>query len=172
MPLKGKYTMYKLRHTRLPRTKAEVAMPALGTSRCNALPRAFTLLEVLAVIGVIVAALGVTNTMMMNVLERIREIGCLRAVGMTRWQVVRMILAEALITGIVGGVLGLAFGVLLSHVAVQGMAEGAGWEVTLILPTSLLAIGLIVALGVSQIAALYPAWRATKINIVRAVQYE
>jgi putative ABC transport system permease protein len=130
------------------------------------------LFDVIVVIGIIIAALGVTNTMTMNVLERIREIGCLRAVGMTRWQVVRMVLAEALIIGILGGLFGVAFGTYVSFFAVKGMEESTGWELALVLPTSLLLIGLAVALGVSQLASLYPAWRATRINIVRAVQYE
>ena len=130
------------------------------------------LFDVIVVIGIVVAALGVINTMTMNVLERIREIGCLRAVGMTRWQVVRMVLAEALIIGTLGGLFGIAFGVYVSFFAVQGMAETAGWELDFVLPRSLVFVGLVIALGVSQIASLYPAWRAVRINIVRAVQYE
>lgn len=130
------------------------------------------LFDVVVVIGVLIAAFGVTNTLVMNVLERIREIGSLRAVGMTRPQVMRMILAEALIIGILGGILGMVFGAYSSYYAIQGMAEGSGWELTFILPTSLLLIGMAIALGVSQVAALYPAWRAARINIVRAVQYE
>jgi putative ABC transport system permease protein len=130
------------------------------------------LFDVIVWIGILIGALGVTNTMTMNVLERIREIGCLRAVGMTRGQVLRMILAEALIIGILGGLFGVGFGAYTSFFAVQGMKEGAGWELSFVLPTSLLVVGLFIALGVSQVASLYPAWRATRINIVRAVQYE
>jgi putative ABC transport system permease protein len=131
-----------------------------------------TMFDVIVVIGIVIGALGVTNTMTMNVLERIREIGCLRAVGMTRWQVVRMVLAEAMIIGILGGLFGLAFGTYVSFFAVQGMEQSTGWELAFVLPRSLLLIGLVIALGVSQIASLYPAWRATRVNIVRAVQYE
>jgi putative ABC transport system permease protein len=131
-----------------------------------------SLFDIVIVIGIIIAALGVTNTMMMSVLERIREIGCLRAVGMTRWQVVRMVLAEALIIGILGGLFGVGFGAYVAFFAVQGMAQSAGWELAFVLPRTLLFVGAVIALGVSQIASLYPAWRATRINIVRAVQYE
>jgi putative ABC transport system permease protein len=132
----------------------------------------FTLFDVVAVIGIIMGALGVINTLMMNVLERIREIGTLRSVGMTRPQVAKMILSEALVMGIMGGLFGVAFGTYVSYYAVLGMAESTGWEVEYLLPRSLLLVGLVVALGVSQLAALYPAWRASKLNIVRAVQYE
>jgi len=123
-------------------------------------------------IGILIAAFGIANTLMMNVLERIREIGSLRAVGMTRPQVMRMILAEALIIGILGGILGVVFGTYSSYFALQGMEEGTGWEVTFVLPTSVLLTGMAIAIGVSQVAALYPAWRAASVNIVRAVRYE
>lgn len=132
----------------------------------------FTLFDVVAVIGVIMGALGVINTLLMNVLERIREIGTLRSVGMTRLQVSKMILSEALVMGIMGGLLGVAFGAYGAYYAVIGMGESTGWTVTYVLPKSLLLAGLFIALGVSQLAALYPAWRAARINIVRAVQYE
>jgi len=132
----------------------------------------FTLFDVVAVIGVIMGALGVINTLLMNVLERIREIGTLRSVGMTRLQVSKMILSEALVMGLMGGLLGVAFGAYGSYYAVMGMKESTGWTIAYVLPKSLLLTGLVIALGVSQLAALYPAWRAARINIVRAVQYE
>jgi putative ABC transport system permease protein len=128
--------------------------------------------DVVVMIGILIAAFGIANTLMMNVLERIREIGSLRAVGMTRPQVMRMILAEALIIGILGGILGVIFGAYSSYFALQGMEEGTGWEVTFMLPTSVLLTGIAIAIGVSQVAALYPAWRAASVNIVRAVRYE
>jgi putative ABC transport system permease protein len=131
-----------------------------------------TLFDVIVVIGIVIGALGVANTMMMSVLERIREVGCLRAVGMTRWQVIKMVLAEALIIGILGGIFGVGFGTYVSFFAVQGTAESTGWELTFVLPKYLLLVGLAIALGVSQAASLYPAWRAARVNIVRAVQYE
>jgi len=132
----------------------------------------FMLFDVIAAIGVVMGALGVINTLMMNVLERIREIGTLRSVGMTRPQVAKMILSEALVMGLMGGLLGVAFGAYGSYYAVTGMGESTGWTIEYILPRSLLLAGLVIALVVSQLAALYPAWRASKLNIVRAVQYE
>jgi putative ABC transport system permease protein len=134
--------------------------------------RAFSLLDVLANIGVVVAALGVINTMMMNVLERQREIGALRSIGMTRMQVIKMILAEAGAMGAIGAVFGIGFGIVLSSVFVQGMQQMTGYRLTYHLPISAVLNGVLIAFLVSQVAALYPAWRASRVNIVEAIKHE
>jgi putative ABC transport system permease protein len=134
--------------------------------------RAFGLLDVLASIGVIVAALGVINTLMMNVLERRREIGALRSIGMTRAQIIRMILAEAGAMGAIGAVFGIGFGILLSRVFVEGMKIMTGYRLEFSLPLQSLLLGLAIALIVSQVAALYPAWKGSRVNIVEAIKHE
>lgn len=134
--------------------------------------RAFSLLDVLAAIGVIVAALGVINTLMMNVLERRREIGALRSIGMTRAQVIRMILAEAGALGGIGAVFGIGFGVLLSRVFVEGMKVTTGYRLEFSLPPQSILLALFIALAVSQLAALYPAWKGSRVNIVEAIKHE
>jgi putative ABC transport system permease protein len=134
--------------------------------------RAFGLLDVLASIGVIVAALGVINTMMMNVLERRREIGALRSIGMTRAQIIRMILAEAGALGAIGAAFGIGFGILLSRVFVEGMKIMTGYRLEFSLPFQSLLLGLAIALVVSQVAALYPAWKGSRVNIVEAIKHE
>ena len=134
--------------------------------------RAFGLLDVLANIGVLVAALGVINTIMMNVMERQREIGSLRSIGMTRAQVMRMILSESGAMGAVGAVFGIGFGVLLSRVLVEGMRQMSGYRLTFEMPASALLNGIAIALLVSQLAALYPAWRASRVNIVESIKHE
>ncbi len=134
--------------------------------------RAFSLLDVLASIGVIVAALGIINTMMMNVLERRREIGALRSIGMTRAQVIRMILAEAGAMGAIGAAFGIAFGVLLSRVFVEGMKTTTGYRLVFSLPFTSVLLGLAIAFVVSQAAALYPAWKGSRVNIVEAIKHE
>ena len=68
--------------------------------------QAFSMFDVMALIAVAVGSLGVINTLTMSVIERTQEIGMLRAVGMTRGQVVRMVLAEAGLMGLFGGILG------------------------------------------------------------------
>ena len=134
--------------------------------------RAFGLLDVLANIGVVVAALGVINTMMMNVLERQREIGSLRSIGMTRVQIIRMILFEAGAMGAIGAVFGIGFGIILSRVMVEGMQVMSGYRLTFALPPSAVLTGIAIAFIVSQIAALYPAWKASRVNIVEAIKHE
>ena len=134
--------------------------------------QAFLMFDLLAVIAVVVASLGVVNTLTMNVIERTREIGMLRATGMTRGQVIRMVLAEAGLMGIVGGLLGLGYGVLLSRIFLFGMTAMSGYKLDFIVPTRGIVIGILVALVVSQIAAFFPARRAARTKILEAIQYE
>jgi putative ABC transport system permease protein len=134
--------------------------------------QAFSLFDVLALIAVIVAALGVVNTLTMNVLERTREIGMLRSLGMTRWQVGKMILAEAMLMGLIGGVFGMLFGLLLSRLFLIAVTAMQGYELSYVLPTQGIVIGLLIAIIVSHLAAIWPAQRAASIRIIEAMQYE
>ncbi|MFQ5408211.1 MAG: ABC transporter permease [Anaerolineales bacterium] len=134
--------------------------------------QSFALFDVLGLIGIVVAALGVINTLMMNVLERRREIGGLRSLGMTRWQVGKMVLAEAATLGAIGGAIGLAFGALLGRVFVANLNGAGGYDLTFTLPLNALLVGAAIALLVSQLAAFYPAWRAAGVNIVAAIKHE
>ncbi|MGZ8527887.1 MAG: ABC transporter permease, partial [Candidatus Limnocylindrales bacterium] len=137
----------------------------------DALSRVFGLFDVLALIAVIIAALGIVNTLTMNVYERVREIGVLRAAGMTRPQVWRMVVVEAGVLGIVGATLGCVTG-LLAGQAMIGLAGGAGlslpfepdWRTIL----AAAAFGIVVAM----LAAIWPARLASRVSIVRAIQYE
>jgi putative ABC transport system permease protein len=134
--------------------------------------QSFRLFDVLGLIGLVVAALGVINTLMMNVLERRREIGSLRSLGLTRWQTTKMVLAEAATLGMIGGAFGLAFGYVLSQVFVDALNEMANYDLQYVFTPAPFIAGLFLALGVSQAAALYPAWRAAGVNIVEAVKHE
>jgi putative ABC transport system permease protein len=134
--------------------------------------QAFALFDVLGLIGVIIAALGVVNTLMMNVFERQREIGGLRSLGMTRAQVGRMVLSESGAMGVIGGLFGAVFGFFLSQVFLLGLEVIGGYTVNYNLPPSALLISMALALLVSQGAALYPAWRAATVRIIEAIQHE
>jgi putative ABC transport system permease protein len=134
--------------------------------------QSFALFDVIGLIGIVVAALGVINTLMMNVLERRREIGGLRSLGLTRRQTVKMILAEAATLGAIGGVFGLGFGYVLSQVFVQALNVLAGYQIAYLFDAGSFAVGAAIALGVSQVAAAYPAWRAAGVNIVEAIKHE
>jgi putative ABC transport system permease protein len=134
--------------------------------------QAFALFDVLGLTGVVIAALGVINTLLMNVFERQREIGGLRSLGMTRSQVARMILAESGAMGIIGGLFGMFFGLFLARVFLLGVQEIGGYTVSYHLPPQALWGGWAIALIVSQLAALYPAWKAAQVRIVEAIQHE
>jgi putative ABC transport system permease protein len=134
--------------------------------------QAFALFDVLGLIGVVIAALGVVNTLMMNIAERQREIGGLRSLGMTKGQIARMVLAESGAMGMVGGAFGMVFGFVLSKVLLLGAQRLGGFVVHYYFPPAALLISLAIALGVSQLAALYPARRAANVRVIEAIQHE
>ncbi len=134
--------------------------------------QAFSMFDVMALISIVVGSLGVINTLTMSVIERTQEIGMLRAIGTTRGQIVRMVLAEAGLMGVIGGILGLATGVILARILFIGMTTMSGYELTFTLPPDGLTISLIVALVVSQLAAIPPALRAARVRIIEALHYE
>jgi ABC-type antimicrobial peptide transport system permease subunit len=128
--------------------------------------------NVVVYIAFLVAGLGVINTMTMNILERVREIGVLRAVGMTRGQVGRMVLAEAGAMGFIGGAFGLAIGWLIAEDMVAEMSRGSSWQFDFIFPGVAFIGAAITAVVISQLAALYPAQRAGGMHVVEAIQHE
>jgi putative ABC transport system permease protein len=130
------------------------------------------LFGVLSWIAVIVASLGVVNTLLMNVMERTREIGMLRGIGMTRWQVVKMVLAEAGVMGTIGGALGIGVGIVLARVFIMGANAMQGYNLTYVMPAQALLFAFVVAVGVSQAAALWPSGRAARLRIIEAIQFE
>jgi putative ABC transport system permease protein len=130
------------------------------------------LFDVMAVIAMLVAALGIINTMTMSVMERTREIGMLRSLGMTRWQIGKMILAEAGMMGGIGGAFGLVFGLFQSRIVILSINTMAGYDLDYVTPTQGIIIGLIVSLVVSQVAAIWPARRASSLRIIDAIQFE
>jgi putative ABC transport system permease protein len=134
--------------------------------------QAFSMFDVMALISIAVGSLGVINTLTMSVIERTREIGMLRAIGTTRGQVLRMVLSEAALMGIIGGILGLATGVILARILFIGMTTMSGYELEFSLPPAGVAVSLLMALIVSQLAAIPPALRAARVRILEALQYE
>ena len=136
----------------------------------EALDRVFSLFDALAVIAVIVAALGIVNTLTMNVLERVREIGVLRAAGMTRRQVWRSVMVEAGVTGLIGAVCGIAAG--LGVGALMVVFAGGQLADAATVPWPAIAIALVLGVVLAVLAAAYPARLASSVSIVRAVGYE
>ncbi len=134
--------------------------------------QAFSMFDVMAVLAVLIASLGIVNTLTMNVMERTQEIGMLRAIGMTRGQVIKMVLSEAGLMGVIGGLIGLVFGVLLSKIFLTGMTAMSGYKLDFIVPLGGVLTSLIVALVISQLAAIQPARRAARTNVLVAIRYE
>jgi len=132
----------------------------------------FGLFDAMVWISIIVGALGVINTMTMNILERVREIGTLRSIGMNRAQLAQMVLSEAGAMGALGAVFGIAIAFPTSTVMVQGMSVGSGFPVRYVFPALAFVSGVAVALVVSQFAGLYPTWRASKISVIEAIRTE
>ena len=135
----------------------------------SALGQVFGLFDALAIVAVIVAALGIVNTLTVSVLERVRELGVLRAAGMTRGQVRRTVVVEAGILGVVGSLLGIVTGLVAGAILV--LLAGSG-RLILELPWASIGVAIVLGIGLSMAAAWYPARLASRLAIVAAVQHE
>jgi putative ABC transport system permease protein len=127
------------------------------------------ILYVLLGLSVIISLFGIVNTLVLSVFERTRELGMLRAVGMTRSQVRRMIRHESIVTALIGGSLGIALGVFLGFLISKAL-EGEG--VVFAVPYARLGVFVLAAILVGTLAAVFPARRASRLNVLRALQYE
>jgi putative ABC transport system permease protein len=128
------------------------------------------MLYVLLGFSVIVSLFGMVNTMVLSVFERTREIGMLRTIGMTRRQARRMIRHESVITALIGAALGLGLGVFLSALVTQALP--AEQDLSLTIPWQTLAVFTLVAVVAGIGAAVMPARRASRLNVLAALQYE
>ena len=117
----------------------------------------------------VVSIFGIINTLVLSVFERTRELGMLRAVGMTRRQVRRMIRHESIITALIGAALGLPLGVFLALLMTRALDQ---YDVQFKVPTGQLILFAVVAVVVGVVAAILPARRAARLNVLRALQYE
>jgi putative ABC transport system permease protein len=132
----------------------------------RSLDRLGGLFDALALLAVVIAALGIVNTLGVGIGERVREIAILRSNGMTVGQVQAMVVAEAAIMGAIAGVLAIGIGLLVATALVNGGASdelAAGVRV----PWGLLVAVLLVGTGVAALAGLYPARVAASLPIVR-----
>jgi putative ABC transport system permease protein len=129
-----------------------------------------TLFTGLLGLALVIALLGIANTLALSIVERTREIGLLRAVGMTRRQVRRMVRWEALITAVFGALLGIIIGSAIGFGVVTALADdGLG---SFALPAGQLLIWLVVAAVAGLVASLGPARRAARLNVLKAISYQ
>jgi putative ABC transport system permease protein len=127
------------------------------------------MLYVLLALSVIVSIFGMVNTLVLSVFERTRELGLLRAVGMTRRQARRMVRHESVITALIGAALGLPLGVFLAALVTQALRE---FDLRFSVPWGQLVVFAVIAIVVGVLAAILPARRAARLNVLRALQYE
>jgi putative ABC transport system permease protein len=134
----------------------------------------------IAAISLLVAGIGIMNIMIVSLIERTREIGILKALGMKKRTVLSIFLCESVIIGLIGAIVGIALGWGLANVVAViftgggpfGGGGGGGLTITPILTPEVLLLALGFGIGVSVIFALYPAWRASKLKPVDALRYE
>jgi putative ABC transport system permease protein len=120
-------------------------------------------------LSVIISLFGVVNTLVLSVFERTRELGMLRAIGMTRSQVRRMIRHESIVTALIGAALGIAVGVFLAVLTTQALSDEG---IVLAIPWRTIALFVVATIVAGILAAILPARRASRLNILKALQYE
>jgi putative ABC transport system permease protein len=131
----------------------------------------FTVINGLVVLSIVISGMGITNTLLINIMERIRELGMMRAVGVTRRQVVGMIMLEGFGIGVAATVVGCIFGILLIYITstfleIHSLTYqfGVSWLIILCIGLFGIAIGLI--------SSFTPASRAAKTRLSEALRYE
>ncbi|HWB35402.1 MAG TPA: ABC transporter permease, partial [Rugosimonospora sp.] len=129
-----------------------------------------TMIQILLALAILIAVLGIVNTLALSVLERTRELGLLRAVGLRRGQLMRMITVESVVISVFGALRGLAVGTGLGAAVVRALRD-QGFT-TFGLPWSSMVTYLVLAAVVGVIAAVLPAVRAARTNVLSAIAHE
>ncbi|GIU79679.1 MAG: hypothetical protein KatS3mg005_2917 [Bryobacteraceae bacterium] len=120
----------------------------------------------IAGISLLVGGIGIMNIMLATVLERTREIGIRRAIGARQSDIVRQFLTEAVMISMIGGFLGILFGVTLAQI----IAAAAGWSTVVTFTSIAVAFG--VSVGIGLLFGIYPAVQAAKLDPIEAIRYE
>jgi putative ABC transport system permease protein len=152
-----------------------------STAVLSLLTSVFSILQLflggIAAISLLVAGIGIMNIMIVSLIERTREIGILKALGMKSRTVLTIFLGESIIIGLMGAIIGIILGWVLANVTATVLGSGVfggggGFTITPLLTPDVLVGALGFGVGVSVIFALYPAWRASKLKPVEALRYE
>ena len=136
-------------------------------NQISGLKSVLNILYVLLALSIVVSVFGIVNTLVLTVFERTRELGMLRAIGMTRRQVRRMIRHESVITALIGAAVGIVLGVVLAALLISRVKE-----IDFVMPWTQLVVFTLAAILVGILAAIFPARRAAKLNPLEALQYE
>ncbi|HEY0358132.1 MAG TPA: FtsX-like permease family protein [Mycobacteriales bacterium] len=127
-------------------------------------------IQILLALAIVIAVLGIINTLALSVIERTREIGLLRAIGLRRSQTMRMITVESVVISLFGTLLGIAVGIGLGAAVVRALKDEGFTSFSL--PWSQMAIYLVAAAVIGVVAAILPAIRAARLNVLQAISYE
>ena len=156
------------RSTAFPEARAR-SQEELKQENADQVNQLLGLFYALLAMSVIISAFGIVNTLTLSIFERTRELGLLRAVGMTRRDVRRMVRYESVITALFGALLGLVLGLFFAFVVIQAL-EGEG--ITFSLPIGQIVSLMVFAIVVGVVAAIFPARRASRLDVLRAISYE
>jgi putative ABC transport system permease protein len=173
-----------------------IALQTLSSTISGIIGQFSVLLGSVAGISLTVAGLGIMNIMLVSVIERTKEIGVMKAVGFRDREVLSVFLLEALMVGVFGGVLGIALGVVAAYglPALLGGSlffgqgfrpparggfgppgfggQSASITITPVIPLDTVAIAYGFAILVCLVAGIYPAWRAARLDPIKAIRYE
>ncbi|HVE84794.1 MAG TPA: FtsX-like permease family protein [Myxococcales bacterium] len=139
----------------------------------NLIDSAFSVTYAMEAVAVLLALLGVVNTLLAAVLDRTREIGLIRAVGASRRHVLRLFAGEAGLIGLTGGLVGIAAGFVTGVILVQVIGvQSTGWSFPYLFPLATAVQMISAATACAVLAGLYPADRAARLDVVEALAYE
>jgi putative ABC transport system permease protein len=133
----------------------------------------FAVNHAINIITMLIACLGIIVTLLASVLERTREIGILRSIGMLRRQVSRVVVIESMLLGVIGGALGAGAGIIIGWMSLEGFLKGDyGASMQYHIYYASIFWALVLSTALAALAGVYPAQRAAKTNIVEALAYE
>ena len=139
-------------------------------SQIGTINQVVTIVNVFLALALVIAFMGIANTLALSVIERTKELGLLRAVGMKRGQTLRMVLGEGVIISIYGGLLGIALGIVFGALITSLLPEQ--FISTVAIPSQRLLVYLLIAAAAGLASALLPARRASKLNVLDAIANE
>jgi putative ABC transport system permease protein len=159
----------RLLAARFPQTQSQTASQ-FKSSEAGQVNSLLVLIYVLLALSVIVSLFGIVNTLVLSIYERTRELGMLRAIGTTQGQVREMIRYESIITALVGGILGIAIGIIVAAILTATALSGSGF--VFVVPVGTMAILFVLAGIAGLLAAAWPARRAARVDILAAIATE
>lgn len=151
-----------------PNAKIQTVAAFIKTSQAQ-ITQLLNLFYVLLALAIVVSLFGIVNTLVLSIVERTREIGALRAMGMTRRQLKRMIRIESEITALIGAAIGIIVGIALAGLTTAALST---WSLTFTVPVPTLIAMIVIAFFAGRLASRLPARRAAHLNPLQALQYE